>query len=84
MIEWQKKAHSLRLGYVPGVIKHYFHGSKEKRKYVERNNILTKYNFNPEDYLKYDDFSILIPTDKFCNEFKEDILNYFKERKEDD
>lgn len=84
MIEWQKKAHRLRLGYVPGVIKHYFHGSKEKRKYIERNNILIKYDFNPEDHLKYDEFSILIPSDKFCNEFKEDIMNYFIERKEDE
>ena len=33
VINWQKRANSLRLGYVPGVIRHYFHGSKKNRKY---------------------------------------------------
>ena len=28
MLEFQKKAKTLRLGYTPGIIRHYFHGSK--------------------------------------------------------
>ena len=31
--EFQQRAVNLRLGYVPGVIRHHFHGAKKNRKY---------------------------------------------------
>jgi len=34
--EFQANAINLRLCHVPGVIRHYFHGSKVNRKYSER------------------------------------------------
>ena len=81
---FENKAKFLRLGYVPGVIKHHYHGSKENRKYTERWQILIKYNYSPNIHITYDNNGIIIPTKKFNNEFKEDILNYFRERKEDE
>jgi len=84
IIEFQKKANKLRLGYTPGVIRHHYHGSKQNRKYTERWQILIKHQYSPMNDIKYDSIGILIPTQIFNEEFKNDILNYFQERKEDD
>jgi hypothetical protein len=84
MLEFQKKSNTLRLGYTPGVIRHYFHGTKENRKYTERCKILFKYKYSPLKHLKYDDNGILVPSENFEKEFKTEILQYFKDRKEDD
>ena len=84
MLEFQKKAKTLRLGYTPGIIRHYFHGSKINRQYTERWQILIRQQYSPIQHLTYDSFGILIPTEQFSEEFKNDILKYFKERKEDE
>jgi hypothetical protein len=84
MLEYQLKASKLRLGYVPGVIRHYYHGSKKNRQYTERWKLLMKHNYSPIEHLTYDKQGILIPTEIFPFDFKEDIMNYFRERKEDD
>jgi hypothetical protein len=46
--EYQDKMEGLTLGYVPGPIRHYFHGKKMNRKYYEREDYLIKYKFNPK------------------------------------
>jgi hypothetical protein len=84
MFEFQNKAKHLRLGYTPGVIRHHFHGSKINRKYTERWKVLIKHKYSPINHLKYNDKGILICTENFTDEFKQDIMNYFIERKEDD
>lgn len=84
MLEYQKNASKLRLGYIPGIIMHNFHGSKQNRKYSERWKILMKYNYSPKDHVTYNKQGILIPTKQFSQDFKKDIINYFKERKEDE
>ena len=84
VLAFQKKAVGLRLGYVPGVIRHFFHGSKKNRKYSERWQILIDNNFDPYVDLIYDDKGLLIPSSHFSQEFKDDIFNYFKERNEDE
>ena len=84
MLEYQKNASRLRLGYVPGIIRHHYHGSKINRNYTERWKILMKHSYSPIKHLTYDDKGILIPTALFSSEFKEDIMNYFRERKEDE
>jgi hypothetical protein len=82
MLEYQKKASKLRLGYVPGIIRHYYHGTKANRQYTERWKILMKHNFNPKTDLKYDKKGILIGN--ISHDFINDIMKYFQERKEDD
>ena len=84
MLEYQLKASKLRLGYVPGVIRHHYHGSKKNRQYTERWKLLMKHQFSPIEHLNYDKQGILIPTDLFPSDFKEDIMDYFRERKEDE
>ena len=84
ILEFQKKTKGLRLGYVPGVIRHFFHGSKKNRKYTERWNILIQHAFSPLTHVKYDTKGILVPTEEFSSDFENDILNYFKERNEDE
>ena len=84
ILQFQEKAKNLRLGYVPGIIKHYFHGTRENRKYVERSSILINHDFSPEKHITKDDKGIIIPTEHFSQEFKDDIMNYFRERKEDE
>jgi len=83
MLEFQEQAKKLRLGYTPGVIRHYYHGSKQNRRYLERWQLLMKYKFSPIDHLTHDASGILIPTEQFPEEFKDDIMTYFIERKED-
>ena len=84
IFEYQKQAKKMRLGYTPGVIHHHYHGTKANRNYTNRWAILIKHNYSPINHLTYDKQGILIPTSIFTQEFKEDIYNYFKERKEDD
>ena len=84
ILDFQKKISSLRLGYVPGVIRHYFHGSKKNRKYTERWKILVEHNYQPTLYITKDKKGILIPTNKFPEQLKKDIYQYFLERNEDE
>jgi hypothetical protein len=80
----QEKAKNLRLGYVPGVIRHFYHGKKKNRYYHERTDILAKYQYSPIKDITYDDNGLIITTTNFSNEFKNEIMNYFIERKEDE
>ena len=84
MLEFQKKANKLRIGYTPGVIRHYYHGSKKNRNYTERWKILIDHAFCPIKHLKYDEKGVLIPTDEFPIGFAQDIMKYFYQRKEDE
>ena len=84
MLDYQLKAKSLRLGYTPGIIRHFFHGTKENRKYSQRWETLVKYQFSPFKHVTCDEKGVLIPTAEFSEDFKKDILAYFKERNEDD
>lgn len=84
MLDYQKNAKYLRLGYVPGLIRHYYHGSKQNRKYTERWKLLMEHKYSPVLDVCYDEKGIMVPTEHMNQKFKEDILNYFSERKEDD
>ena len=84
MLEYQTIAKKIRLGYTPGVIRHFFHGSKQNRRYTDRWKILMKYNYSPQKDLTYNDKGVLIFAANVSNDFKQDILHYFYERKEDD
>jgi hypothetical protein len=84
LLQYEKKAKGLKLGYVPGVIKHYFHGSKNNRQYTYRSDILVKHNYNPYTYVKHNSEGILVPTELFPREMILDMLNYFKIRDEDE
>lgn len=84
ILHFQKNMQTLRLGYVPGVIRHYYHGSKKNRKYSERWKILVEHQFSPTKDVKRNKQGILVPTETFSEELKRDIFNYFLERNEDE
>jgi 3'-phosphoadenosine 5'-phosphosulfate sulfotransferase (PAPS reductase)/FAD synthetase len=81
MALFQDNAKMLRLGYTPGIIRHYFHGSKKNRNYTERWKILMAHKYSPIEHLTYDDIGILIPRKNLSLDFITDIYNYFLERK---
>jgi hypothetical protein len=76
--------YGLKLGYVPGVIRHYFHGSKKNRKYMERWQILVENQYNPNIHVTTNDFGLLIPTEECPQKLLDDIMQYFSERNEDE
>ena len=84
IIDFQNKIKNLRLGYVPGVIKHYFHGSKVNRRYTERWFILIRHCYSPTLHFKKNKDGILIPTKDCPLEMLEEIYDYFKNRNEDE
>jgi hypothetical protein len=84
VLQFQSKFQKLRFGYVPGVIRHYFHGSKANRKYQDRNEILVKHQFSPYKHITYDEKGVIVPTSEFPEECKAEIMEYFNGRNEDE
>jgi len=81
-LDFQKRSFGLRFGYVPGVIRHYFHGTKENRKYSERWQILVQNGYSPADLTRQSNgvFCFIKKNDTF----QRMIVQYFRDRKEDD
>jgi hypothetical protein len=84
IMEFQERARGLRFGYVPGVIRHHFHGSKVNRKYTERWQILIKHEFDPCIHATKDSNGVIVPTAECPPDFLNDVMNYFRERNEDE
>jgi hypothetical protein len=70
------------IGYVPGIIKHYFHGKKKNRKYVERWDILKKHKFDPLTDIKKDWQGLWQLNDNKPG-LRDDLRAYFRVRNED-
>jgi hypothetical protein len=79
-----RRVRNVRLGYVPGVIRHYTHGSNQNRRYMDRWKILVKHCYDPCVHVTHDDFGMLVPTPECPPELLTDIQRYFAERLEDD
>jgi len=82
--DFQERVKNMRVGYVPGLIRHYYHGSKADRKYGERWKILIKYAYCPLKHITYDKNGVLVPTSECPSELLSEIMDYFSERNEDD
>jgi len=74
----------VKIGYVPTVIRHYYHGTKKNRQYIERTEILKKHNYDPFLYLTKNDDGLLIPTNDCPLDLLNNIMQYFKDRNEDE
>jgi hypothetical protein len=83
--DWQERAAIFikgNISYVPGTIEHGFHGSKQKRKYIDRWEILRRNAFDPSVDLKRNVWGVFElagnkPT------LRRDIDRYFRSRDED-
>jgi hypothetical protein len=84
IFEFERKTRRLRLGYVPGVIRHYYHGSKKNRNYANRWKILVDNAFLPNQHTTTDANGIIIPTKECPRELLTEIFHYFKSRNEDE
>ena len=86
--EFQTKVKYFRMGYIPGVIKHHFHGSKKNRKYTERWQILVNHMYDPLTHLDIEKTisicNVLKPSSSCSKELISDIYHYFAERNEDE
>lgn len=84
VLDFQRRVKTLRLGYVPGVIRHYFHGSKKYRRYNDRWQILLKHDYSPTLHVTHDKEGVLVPTKDCPKEMLREIMEYFRERNEDE
>jgi hypothetical protein len=84
--DFKRRVRGFRFGYVPGVIRHYYHGSKDNRSYTERWKILVRGGYNPLVHVWSDGEKggILRATPEFPVSMAEEIREYFFSRKEDE
>lgn len=85
ILSWQDRAVTYlykNIGHVPGTIFHHWHGKKKDRRYVERWDILTRYNFDPYTDIKRDSQGLYQLDDRnSC--FRDALRLYFRQRNED-
>jgi hypothetical protein len=84
IFEFEKKTKLLRIGYVPGVIRHYYHGSKKNRNYGNRWKILVDNNYNPTRHITRDENGIIVPSSQCPDTMLTSIMDYFKSRNDDE
>lgn len=84
ILNYQNKCKDFLIGYVPGMIRHHFHGYKKKRFYNERWQILIKHDYDPYIHLTKNDIGLLIPSKNCSKILTNDIMNYFISREEDE
>jgi len=80
---YESKIKMLRIGYIPGIIRHHYHGKKKDRKYGERWRILVDHLYDPLAHMTHDSNGILIPTKSCPHEILRKIREYFYQRNED-
>lgn len=83
--EWQNRCNQhikMNVGAMDGVILHYWHGPKKKRKYNDRGQILIDAKFNPEVDIKKD-WQGLWALSGNNIKLRDGIRDYMRERDED-
>lgn len=89
VLNWQDNAEAVlsrNVGYVPGIISHYWHGSKKNRKYIERWQVLTRNQYDPYKDIIKDGQGMYVLNKQRPNYIKlrDDVRRYFRQRNEDD
>lgn len=82
MWNWLSQQNKLKYSYIPRSIYHLYHGSLKNRQYMDRHNILSKYDFDPKKDIILKNNVYEWNSDK--KEMHEDIFKYFLNRNEDD
>lgn len=83
---WQQKARyhiNGNIGFVWGTLEHSFHGSKEKRKYVDRWGMIVDHKFDPDTDLKRNTHGVYELAGNKPG-LQHDLDMYFRQRDEDD
>ncbi len=82
---WQQRAEKHicgNLGYVPGTIEHGWHGSKDRRRYIDRWQILVRHAFDPATDLKRNVMGVVELAGNKPG-LRRDIDAYMRQRDED-
>jgi hypothetical protein len=82
---WQDRAEEhikRKVGIVQGALFHYWHGSKQHRRYQDRWKILVEDRFEPTQDLKYD-FQGILELNERNIRLRDDVIAYFAVRNED-
>lgn len=85
--DWQRRAHYAcggLVGFTPGRIEHHWHGSKVKRQYWSRWDILTKNHYDPYHDIAYDSQGVLHLSGKNKYQIEHAIMKYNRSRCEDE
>lgn len=85
LLRWQDRATqhiAQNIGYVPGTIEHAWHGSKDKRAYVDRWTILIRNGFDPDTDLVRNTWGVFELAGNKPG-LRQDIDRYFRARDED-
>ena len=81
ILEWEERVVADRLvnnlGAVPGTISHHWHGSKNKRNYIGRWEILTRHKYDPRFDIKRNSQGLYQFTAK-GERMRQDLRNYFR------
>lgn len=83
--EWQKRADKYikkNVGYMEGLLLHYWHGKKVDRRYKDRWKILIDNKYNPDTDIKRSTSGVLQLTDRSIK-LRDEIKEYFRQRNED-
>lgn len=89
LARWEERAEKnirRKVGYVPGLLTHYWHGKKRDRKYIERWKILIDHQYDPDRDLKRDTGGLWQLVDDGSPHsivLRDDIRKYFRARNED-
>jgi hypothetical protein len=70
------------IGFVPGTVLHYYHGSKSLRRYTERWDVIVDNDFDPTRDVAYDRHGVLQWTTG-KRRLIDQSRDYFRERQED-
>jgi len=84
ILDFEHKCKGLLIGYTPGIIRHFFHGSKKNRHYSERWKILITHKYNPYTHITFNSNGLMIPSENCPKELLNDIKLYFQSRNEDE
>jgi hypothetical protein len=81
---WGERAEALKpkVGYVPGLISHFWHGPKRNRQYLTRWKILNESQFDPALDMKKDTQGLYQLTGR-NRKLTADLMAYFRQRNED-
>jgi len=81
---WGERAEMLkpRVGYVPGLVTHFWHGPKKNRQYLTRWKILVDSQFDPALDIKRDAQGLYQLTGR-NKKLMADLMAYFRQRNED-
>ena len=80
--EYRKNLLNFRITYLPTLIRHFYHGSKNNRCYDTRHKILISNKFNPNKDLIYNKDGLLEYSKECPEKLENDVYEYFTNGKE--